>query len=75
MFERDTASLHAVIFHAIANIGKLTLWQYGQYLFWYNGQKYFEGVLAVHKPWCNAVLLHTAAVISSAYLPRILRIF
>jgi hypothetical protein len=47
--------------------------KYRQYLFWYNRQKYFEAVLAVHKPWCNAIL-YTAAVIFSAYLPSILRI-
>jgi hypothetical protein len=40
---------------------KIDTGKYRQYLFRYNGQKYFEAVLAVHKQWYNAILLHTAA--------------
>jgi hypothetical protein len=54
---------------------KIDTGKYRQYLFRYKGQKYFEDVLAVHKPWYNAIILHTAAVIFSAHLSSILRIY
>jgi hypothetical protein len=75
MSERDRARLHAIIFHAVPTYENCHYGKYRQYLFRYNEQKYFEAVLAVHKPWYNAILLYIAAVILPAYLPSMLRIF